>query len=225
MSAFASSKRTPNRAARNGRSRAAVGIAADLGEPRRRGVGRSGPGRLRRPLRDGAARRPRRSAAAGAASGLRARRAPASAPRSAPSSAGRAGTTSPSAWRRATGSGSCALTSRNCRFSSPPTPVERGRRPCRRRRAQALEHARLVALGLQAADHPGAGVRHRLVVEVDGVLGGEHHPDPEGPGLLEERQDRLLRGRLGRRRHEAEHLVHVDERAQVASCPAARAST
>ena len=84
-----------------------------------------------------------------------------------------------------------------------------------RRRAQALQDARLVALGLQPTDEPGAGVRHRLVVEVDGVLGREHGADPERPALLEQRQDRLLRGRRRRRRHVPEDLIHVDERAQV----------
>ena len=61
-----------------------------------------------------------------------------------------------------------------------------------------VEQSGLVALGLQAADHPGAGVRHRLVVEVDRVLRRQHHPDPERPGLLHQRHDRLLRRRHSR---------------------------
>ena len=64
-------------------------------------------------------------------------------------------------------------------------------------------------------DEPCARVRHRLVVEVDGVLRREHEPEPERAALLEDRQDRLLRGRRGGRRHVAEDLVHVRERAQV----------
>ena len=81
--------------------------------------------------------------------------------------------------------------------------------------AEAFEHARLVVLRLQAADEPGAGVRHRLVVEVDGVLRREDETEPERAALLEDRQDRLLRGGCRRRRHVAGDLVHVRERAQV----------
>ena len=54
--------------------------------------------------------------------------------------------------------------------------------------------SRLVALGLEPPDHPGAGVGHRLVVEVHRVLGGGDEPDTEGPGLLEQGEDRFLRG-------------------------------
>ena len=94
--------------------------------------------------------------------------------------------------------------------------VERGDVDATGGRAQPLEHAFLVALGLQATDEPAAGVRHCLVVEVDGVLRRDDHADPEGACLLHQGQDRLLgrRGRGGRR--EAEDLVEVDERAQVA---------
>ena len=51
-------------------------------------------------------------------------------------------------------------------------------------RGESLEQPRLVALGLQSPHEPGAGVGERLVVHVDGVLGGEHQADAEGPGLL-----------------------------------------
>ena len=78
-----------------------------------------------------------------------------------------------------------------------------------------FEHARLVVLRLEPPDEPGARVGHRLVVEVDGVLRREHEPEPEGAALLEDREDRLLRGRLPVGRHVAEDLVHVRERAQV----------
>ncbi len=94
--------------------------------------------------------------------------------------------------------------------------VERGDVDAAGGRAQALEHALLVPLGLEPADEPAAGVRHRLVVEVDRVLRRDHHPDPERAGLLHQRQDRLLRGRHRRRRGEAHHLVEVDEAAQLA---------
>ena len=93
--------------------------------------------------------------------------------------------------------------------------VERGDVGSACGRAEALEHARLVVLRLEAADEPRARVRHRLVVEVDGVLGREHEPEPERAALLEDRQDRLLGGRCRRRRHVAGDLVHVRERAQV----------
>ena len=83
-------------------------------------------------------------------------------------------------------------------------------------RAQALEHTLLVPLGLEPSDEPAAGVRHRLVVEVDRVLGRDHHPDPERTRLLHQRQDRLLRRWHRRRRREAHHLVEVDEGAQLA---------
>ncbi len=80
---------------------------------------------------------------------------------------------------------------------------------------EALEHPRLVVLGLQPPDEPGPRVRHRLVVEVDRVLRREDEPEPEGAALLEDREDRLLRGRRRARRDVAEHLVHVRERTQV----------
>ena len=83
------------------------------------------------------------------------------------------------------------------------------------RRRQAVEQAGLVLLGLEAADHPGAGVGERLVVDVDRVLGGEHQAHAEGPGLLEEREDRRLGRRRRRGRHEAHHLVEVDEGAEL----------
>ena len=79
----------------------------------------------------------------------------------------------------------------------------------------AVEQALLVALGLQAPDHPGAGVRDRLVVDVDRVLRRQHHADAEGAGLLHQRHDRLLRRRVGGRRQVAGDLVHVEQRPQV----------
>ncbi len=81
--------------------------------------------------------------------------------------------------------------------------------------AETVEQAGLVLLGLQPADHPGAGVGQRLVVDVDRVLGGEDEPDAEGPGLLEQREDRLLGGRRAVGRHVAHDLVEVDEHPQL----------
>jgi len=46
--------------------------------------------------------------------------------------------------------------------------------------AHALEQPVLVSFGLQASDHPGAGVRYRLVIEIYRVLRAQHHPDSEG---------------------------------------------
>ena len=84
-----------------------------------------------------------------------------------------------------------------------------------RGRGHAIGEPGLVLLGLEAADHPGAGVGDGLVVEVDGVLGGQHQPDAERPGLLEQGQDRLLGRRRAVRRREPGHLVEVHERPQL----------
>lgn len=45
----------------------------------------------------------------------------------------------------------------------------------RRRALQPIQHARLVALRLQTADEPRARIGQSLVVEVNRILGGEHH--------------------------------------------------
>ena len=84
-----------------------------------------------------------------------------------------------------------------------------------RRCAHAVEQARLVALGLQPADHPCPCVGQRLVVEVDRVLGGQHHAHTEGPGLLHQRHDGRLRGRRRRGGHVPRHLVEVHHGPQV----------
>ncbi len=119
-----------------------------------------------------------------------------------------------------------AETSRNWRLPrAADRLVERRDVGRPRGRAEALEHARLVVLRLQAPDEPRAGVRHRLVVEVDRVLGREHEPEPEGAALLEDRQDRLLRGR--RRRSAARSRTPRPCRRAPAgrACPPGRAST
>ena len=72
-------------------------------------------------------------------------------------------------------------------------PVE-ARAAAGRRALESVEHAHLVALGLQPPDEPRAGVRERLVVEIDRVLRGEHHPDAERARLLEQREHRLFDG-------------------------------
>ena len=101
-------------------------------------------------------------------------------------------------------------------FEAADRRVERGDVDAACGRAQPFEHPLLVALGLEAADEPAARVRHRLVVEVDRVLGRDDHPDPERARLLHQRQDRLLRRWHRCRRREAHHLVEVDEAAQLA---------
>ena len=99
----------------------------------------------------------------------------------------------------------------------PDRPVEGRDVGAARRRPKPFEHPRLVVLRLEPADEPRPRVRHGLVVDVDGVLGGEHEAQSKGAALLEDREDRLLRGRARARRHVAEHLVHVRERPQVGS--------
>ena len=84
---------------------------------------------------------------------------------------------------------------------------------------EAVEHAGLVAGGLEPAQEPEAGVGEPLVVEVDGVLRGQHHAQAVGPGLLHEREDRRLARRVGDRRHVAEHLVHQEQRLERGGAP------
>ncbi len=81
---------------------------------------------------------------------------------------------------------------------------------------QAIEQPGLVALGLQLADEPGAGVGQRLVIQIDGVLRRQQNADAERSRLLEQRQERLLARRIaGMRRQVAEHFVEVQQGAQV----------
>ena len=85
--------------------------------------------------------------------------------------------------------------------------------------ARALQAAReplAVLLRLQRPHHPGAHVGEALVVEVHGVLGGEHDAHALRARLLEQGEQRPLGGRVGGvRREVAEDLVHVDEGAQL----------
>ena len=75
----------------------------------------------------------------------------------------------------------------------------------------AGDHPILIALGLKTTDEPGADIGESLIVEIDRVLGGEHHSQPVGAGLLEQQQHRLFRGRLGGGRKIAENLVHIEQ--------------
>ncbi len=84
----------------------------------------------------------------------------------------------------------------------------------RRRTRQAFHHAHLVALGLQPANEPGAGVGQPAVIQIHRVLRGQHNAQPESAGLLQQRQHRRLGRRIGRGRKIPEDLVHVEQRAQ-----------
>ena len=80
---------------------------------------------------------------------------------------------------------------------------------------EAVEHAGFVALGLQAPQHPGAGIGQCLVVQVHRVLGGHGQAQAERARLLEQREQRRLRRRIGNRRQETENLVEVHQRPQA----------
>src|SRR5262249_1203805 len=81
---------------------------------------------------------------------------------------------------------------------------------------QPLDKAGLVAIGLKFADEPGAGVGERLVVKIDGGLRGQQNPNAESAGLLEQRHERALCGRIGRvGRQVAKNLVEVKDGPQV----------
>ena len=95
-----------------------------------------------------------------------------------------------------------------------PSPVEAGARGAGRP-LEPIEDARLVAGGLESPEEPSASVGEGLVVEIDRILRGEHDPQAEGAGLLEERQQRRLAGGIGRRREIAEHLVHDEQRLEA----------
>ena len=80
---------------------------------------------------------------------------------------------------------------------------------------ETIEQALFVTIGLEPTDHPRAGVRERLVVDVDRVLCGEHHTDSEGASLLHQGHDGLLGRRVGRWWEIAGHFVHVEQRPQI----------
>ena len=75
------------------------------------------------------------------------------------------------------------------RSTSDRSNESRARRPL-----EAIEHAGLVAVGLQAAQPPGADVRQALVVEIHRILGREHDAESDGAALLEQRQQRSFDG-------------------------------
>ena len=79
---------------------------------------------------------------------------------------------------------------------------------------EALQHAGLVALRLEAADDPRARVCEAFVVEIDRVLRREDDPEPEGASLLQQHEERPLRRRHRDRWEVADHFVHEEERAE-----------
>ena len=102
--------------------------------------------------------------------------------------------------------------------------VERGAIESARHPFEPVEHASLVSLGLELTQEPGAGVRQGLVVEIHRVLRGQHDTHAERACLLEQREQRRLRRRVGDRRQVSEHFVHVEQRpqgpgARLAACP------
>ena len=88
------------------------------------------------------------------------------------------------------------------------------RRAARHGAGESFDDARLVALGLQAADQPGARVAEAAIVEVDRILCRQQATEAEGARLLEQRQHRRLGRRVGGRREVTKDLVHVEQRAQ-----------
>jgi len=82
--------------------------------------------------------------------------------------------------------------------------------------AQAFHDALAIGVGLKASDCPEAGIAEGAVIEVHGVLGRDDDSDAERSGLLQERDEGALGGRVGRmRREEAVDFVEDDQRAQA----------
>jgi len=80
---------------------------------------------------------------------------------------------------------------------------------------QSFQHASLVSFGLQPSDEPGAGIRQAFVIQIDGVLCRQHHAQTERAGLLQQREQGLLRRRIGDRREIAEDFVHIEDGAEA----------
>ena len=80
---------------------------------------------------------------------------------------------------------------------------------------EPFERAPAVVLGVEAAEQLEPDVAERLVVEVDGVLGGEQHAGAERPALLEQGEQRRLGRRHRRGRQDPLHLVEVEQDAQA----------
>ena len=80
---------------------------------------------------------------------------------------------------------------------------------------QSFQHAGLVSFGLQTSDEPSAGIRQAFVVQIDGVLRRQYDTQTERAGLLQQREQGLLRRRIGDRREVAEDFVHVENGAEA----------
>ncbi len=81
---------------------------------------------------------------------------------------------------------------------------------------QPVQQTVAIALGLQAADHPGPGVGQRFIVEIDRILGCQHHPKAESARLFEQSQQRRFGRRIADRRQIAKDLGEVEHGAQTA---------
>jgi hypothetical protein len=82
--------------------------------------------------------------------------------------------------------------------------------------AEPLHHPRAIRVGLEAPDHPGAGVAQRAVVQIHRVLGREHAAHAVGARLLHQGHERLLGGRArGMRRQKPVHLVEHHQRLEA----------
>ena len=81
---------------------------------------------------------------------------------------------------------------------------------------QSVQQALLVLVGLQAADHPGAGIGHGFVIHIHRVLGGEYQSHPKGARLLHHADHDRFGSRDGHRRQVAQDFIKINQRAQVA---------
>src|SRR5512145_3488185 len=76
-------------------------------------------------------------------------------------------------------------------------PPEFGRAlTVRARRRQAVEHAVAVRVGLQAPNTPEPRVAQGTIIEVHWVLRSHDDPNPKSSGLLHQRHDWALGGRI-----------------------------
>ena len=82
-----------------------------------------------------------------------------------------------------------------------------------RRAFETVEQAGLVALGLQAANEPGAHVRERFIVQINRVLRGEDHAHAESACLLEQSQHGGLRRWIASGWKIPINFIHVDDSA------------
>src|SRR5688572_26339642 len=80
-----------------------------------------------------------------------------------------------------------------------------------KRRFDPYLDPRLVLTRLKPPYRPEPHIRQTPVVQVDRILGGEKDSKAISARLLQERDQRLLRGRVSRGWKVAEDFVHVEE--------------